>query len=49
MILNIDVIYDENKLTADSLQRLINTQSYTFARSNKAVSLRIPLPVLADL
>jgi hypothetical protein len=36
----VDVIHDENEFKADQLQLLIYHQSYTFARSSTAVSLR---------
>ncbi|KDQ09564.1 hypothetical protein BOTBODRAFT_117083 [Botryobasidium botryosum FD-172 SS1] len=42
------VVYDENKLTADTIQTGTNSASYMYARATKAVSL-IPPAYYADL
>jgi len=43
-----NVVYDENKFTADEIQTLTHNTSYTFQRATKAVSL-IPPSYYADL
>ncbi|KAI0028216.1 Piwi domain-containing protein, partial [Vararia minispora EC-137] len=42
------VIYDENRLSADTIQQGVHTSSYLFARAAKAVSL-IPAAYYADV
>lgn len=42
------VVYDENKLDADTIQQGTHTASYLYARATKAVSL-IPAAYYADI
>ena len=40
-----DVIYDDNKCTADFIQKICYQMSYVYQRSSGAVSLRTPPPL----
>lgn len=42
------VVYDENKLDADTIQQGTHTASYLYARATKAVSL-VPAAYYADI